>query len=295
MVEVIQHLFDAVSAGSAYVLLGLGLTLVFSVMGLVNFAYGSLIVWGGYALVSTLDTGAPYWLALLALLVGVTGLSWLMGAVAFRPFRNAPPATLLLTSFGVSLVLQALASSLFGDTSRNVPFPRWLGNSTSIGGVVVNALQLVTVLGAIAVLIALYITLQRTTLGLHIRAAAEDPDVSRLLGVNSSRVLATVFIISGVIAAVVSFLWLAKTGTVNPRADLNPTLKAFIVVVIGGLGTIRGAVIGGLLLGLFESFLTAYLPASLTNYQITGVFLILMFLLTARPQGIAGRALELSK
>lgn len=295
MADFIQHLIDALSAGSAYVLLGLGLTLVFSVMGLVNFAYGSLIVWGGYALLSAVDAGAPYWLAVIALILGVTGLSWLMGAVAFRPFRNAPPATLLLTSFGVSMILQALASSIFGDAARTVPFPSWLGRSTEIGGVVFNTLQVASIAGAVVVLIALYSVLQKTTLGLHIRASAEDPETSQLLGIRSGRVLSMVFIISGLIVAVVTLLWLAKTGSVNPRADLSPTLKAFIVVVIGGLGTIRGAVIGGLLLGAFESFLTTYLPTELTNYQTTLVFLILMALLTVRPEGIAGRKVELSK
>ncbi len=295
MTAIVQHLVDAVSTGSTYALLGLGLTLVFSVMNLVNFAYGMLIVWGGYALSTVTDAGAPYWVGALTLFAAVVALSWLMGVVAFRPFRHAPPATLLLTSFGVGLILQALASATFGDTPRLVLAPSVLGRTFRVGGVVVNVLQIVTVVAGGLVLSALHVLLHRTTLGLHIRASAEDPVTARLLGIRSERVLATVFVISGAVTAVVALLWLAKTGTVGPRTDLSPTLKAFIVVVIGGLGTIRGAVIGGLLLGAFESFLTAYLPSSWTNYQTSMVFVILMVLLLVRPQGIVGKTVELSK
>ncbi len=295
MADFLQHFVDAVSAGSTYALLGLGLTLVFSVMNLVNFAYGTLIVYGGYAMVVSLDAGAPYVVAVLVAVVVVTVLSWLMGVVAFRPFRNSPPSTLLLSSFGVALTLQAIVSSIFGDTARNVASPSWFGRSWDINGVVVNWLQIISVAVTVVLLIGLTVVLQRTTLGLHIRAAAEDADVARLLGVRATRVVSTVFVISGVIAAIVAVLWLAKVGTVSPRSDLNPTLKAFIVVVIGGLGTARGAVVGGLLLGLFESFLIAYVPDSLTSYETTGVFVILMVLLLVRPQGVLGRPLEVSK
>ncbi len=295
MTNLAQHLVDALSAGSTYVLLGLGLSLVFSVMGLINFAYGALIVWAGYALVESTDRGLPYGVALVVMVAVVILLSVGMGRFAFRPFRAAPPSTLLLTSFGVALVLQAVAIALFGDRPRQVPTPDWLSSSLSIGGVDVSVLQLVTVGAGALVLVALHLVLTRTRLGLQIRSVAEDGDVSRLLGINSQRVLTTVFVLSGAIATVVAFLWLAKVGTVDPRADLNPTLKAFIVVVIGGLGTIRGAVIGGLLLGLFETFLAAYLPSSMTSYQQTLVFLILAAILVLRPQGIAGRVVEVSK
>lgn len=295
MMNFLQYLIDAVSVGSTYVMLGLGLTLVFSVMGLINFAYGDLLVWGGFGIVMAVTLGLPYWAAVLALILVVVLLSWLMGVAVFRPFRNASPTTLLLTSFGVSLILQAIGSAVFGDPARNVQFPKWLDASWDIGGVRMNALQLTTVLAAIAVLVALWVILRKTTLGLHMRAVAEDSDVSQYLGIKSNRVLTTVFIVSGLIAAIVSFLWVAKTGSVSPQGGLTPTLKAFIVVVIGGLGTIRGAVIGGLLLGLFESMLTAYLPTQLSVYQTTGVFLILMLILLVRPQGVFGRNVELSK
>lgn len=296
MTDLAQYTVDAVSAGSTYVLLGLGLTLVFSVMGLINFAYGTLIVWGGYTIAELSAHGVGMVPSLIAMVLVVIVLSVAMAQVAFRPFRNAPPATLLLTSFGVLLVMQAIAITAFGDTSLVlVPTPEFLSQGFSVGSVRVTWLAVANVIGMLSVLAGLELILTKSRLGLQLRAVAEDSDVAQLLGVRSDRVLLVAFAISGVATAVAAFLWLAKTGTVSPRADLAPTLKAFIVVVIGGLGTIRGAVVGGLLLGVFETLLTAYLPESLTNYQLTFVFVILTVILVFRPQGLLGRQVEISK
>lgn len=296
MNEIAQHAVDAVSAGSTYVLLGLGLTLIFSVMGLINFAYGTLIVWGGYTIAELTAHGVGMLPSLLAMGVVVIVLSVAMAQIAFRPFRNAPPATLLLTSFGVLLVMQAIAITAFGDTSSVlVPTPEFLGQGFSVGSVRITWLAVANVVGMLVVLGFLETLLNRSRLGLQLRAVAEDGDVAQLMGVRSDRVLLAAFAISGIATAVAAFLWLAKTGTVSPRADLAPTLKAFIVVVIGGLGTVRGAVVGGLLLGLFETLLVAYLPESLTNYQLTFVFAILTVILIFRPQGLLGRQVEISK
>jgi len=218
-----------------------------------------------------------------------------MGRVAFRPFLSAPPSTLLLTSFGVALALQAIAIAFFGDESRVVPIPDWLGTSLRIGSIRVSALQLVSIGAAVVVLFALELVLHRTALGLHIRAAAENPTVARLLGVRTPQVITAVFALSGVVSGIVAFLWLAKIGTVGPRADLTPTLKAFIVVVLGGIGTVRGAVVGGLVLGLFESLLAAYVPESLSSYQGALTFTLVIAVLLFRPQGIAGKTVEVSK
>ena len=291
----LQHLIDALSVGSTYVLLGLGLSLVFSVMGLINFAYGTLIVWTGYMLSVYDGWGVPYLLVVILAVLTTTAISLLMGRVAFRPFINAPPSTLLLTSFGAALASQAIAIWAFGESPRPIPLPEFLSTVWRIGGLRVNALQLVTVAAGVVVILVLNLLLHRSELGLRIRATAENPDTARLMGVRALRVLPAVFGLSGVIAGVVAFLLIAKTGTVDPYADLTPTLKAFIVVVLGGIGTVRGAVIGGLLLGLFETMLASYLPGSFLSYQQTLAFLIVIAILLWRPQGIAGRLVELSK
>lgn len=295
MTNFIQHLVDALSVGSTYSLLALGLTLVFGVMGLVNFAYGMLIVWSGYAIGLLAGWHINVVLAVVAVIGVATFLSLVMGEVAFRPFRKAPPLTLLLTSFGVSLILQASVRIIFGEGFRRVPTPSVLGNGLHAGGVRISVLQLVSVGTGTLVVLGLYLLLQRTTLGLQMRAYAEDADVAGMMGVRTERILTAAFALSGVIAGIVAMIWLAKIGTVQPSGDLNPTIKAFIAIVIGGLGSIRGAVLGGLILGVFESFLVAYLPSVLLPYGEALAFLLVIAVLVLRPQGVAGRVVELSR
>ena len=295
MINPLQLIVDGLSSGTLYVLLALGLSLVFSVMGLINFAYGTLIVWSGYAIYLLTSLGLPYPLALAGAAAFSILLSVLVGRLAFQPFVGAPPATLLLASFGVALALQALAVMVFGEAPRAVPTPPVLITSIDLGFVRISVLQLVAVGLGIAVLVGLDALIQRTRYGMEIRAAAEDPATARLMAVRSSHVLILVFALSGLIAAVVAFVWFAQTGTVTPRADFNPTLKAFIAVTLGGLGTVRGAVIGGLVLGMLDSLMSALLNDALMNYQQTFAFVLVVVILLIRPQGIAGKALEVSK
>jgi branched-chain amino acid transport system permease protein len=295
IMNILQMLVDGLSSGTLYVLLALGLSLVFSVMGLINFAYGSLIVWAGYSLYALNLLGLPYPLCLAGMALSVTVLSLVMGRVAFLPFVGAAPSTLLLASFGVALALQAVAIMIFGEAPRAVPTPAFLITSIDLGIVRVSVIQLVALALGAAVLIGLDLLIKKTRYGMEMRAAAEDAATARLLGVRSSRVLTLVFALSGLIAAVVALVWLAQIGTVTPRGDFNPTLKAFIAVVLGGLGTVRGAVIGGLMLGMLESVLSATLDAPLINYQQTLAFVLVILILLIRPQGIAGRTIEVSK
>jgi branched-chain amino acid transport system permease protein len=295
MTAFFQSLFDALSAGSTYVLLALGITLLFGVMGLVNFAYGDLIVWCGYLMALLAGWHVNAIVGIAAVVALATVLSVGMGETVFRPFRKAPPLTLLLASIGVSLVLQAAIRMIFGEGFRPVPTPTFLGNTLVVGGVRMSVLALVS-LGTAAVVVAgLYLLLQHTTIGLQMRAYAEDSDLAGLMGVRRDRILTAAFALSGVIAGIVAMLWFAKIGTVQPSGDLNPTIKAFIAIVIGGLGSVRGAVIGGLLLGVFESALGAYLPAGLLPYVEGFAFLLIIIVLIARPQGVAGKTVELSR
>jgi branched-chain amino acid transport system permease protein len=291
----LQGVIDGLATGSVYMLLALGLSLVFGMMGLINFAYGSLIVWAGYAAWALAAMGLPYPIVLLGAGGATVLLSIAIGRFAFLPFTGAPPATLLLASFGVALALQATATILFGDAPHVVPVPALLTTSLAIGPLRVSVLQLsALVLGAV-VLVLLDILVNRTRFGIEMRASAEDATAATLMGVASDRVLLSVFAVTGLIAAVVAFIWFGQAGTVTPRGDFNPTLKAFIAIVLGGLGTVRGAVIGGLALGLIESGLAATLSSDLLAYSQAFAFLLIILVLLVRPQGIAGRILTVSK
>lgn len=295
MTQFLQHVLDALSVGSTYALLALGLTLLFGVMGLVNFAYGMLVVWAGYTMALLAGWHVPLLLGIASVIATTTAISVVMGLVAFRPFKGAPPLTLLLSSFGVALILQALVRLIFGEGFRQVPVPPFLGQAWHVGHFRISNLQTLSLLSGVFVVSGLSLLLQRTTLGLQMRSYAEDPELARMLGVRTDRVLLAAFVISGVIAGVVSMIWVAKIGTIQPSGDLNPTLKAFIAIVIGGLGSIRGAVIGGFVLGAFETFLVAYLPGSLLPYGEALAFVLVIVALLVRPQGIAGKSLEVSK
>jgi branched-chain amino acid transport system permease protein len=293
--HVVQVVVDGMSAGIVYVMLALGLSLVFSIMGLINFAYGSILVWAGYMLFAANQLGLPYAVSLALMVAGVTVLSVAMGRIAFLPFLGAPPSTLLLASFGMALASQAVAIMIFGEQPRPVPSPGFLIRSLEIGGVRISVLQITALALGGALLAGLHALMTRTRFGMEIRAAAEDSATARLVGVRSNHVLTVVFALTGIIAAVAAFIWFAQIGTVTPRADFNPTLKAFIAVVLGGLGTIRGAVIGGHARGHIERTGSATLPAAILSYQQSIAFAALILVLILRPQGIAGKVHEVSK
>lgn len=273
-------------------LLALGLSLVFSVMGLINFAYGMQLIWAAYTLFWLDAIGLPYPVSLAGTVIGAVALSMLMARFAFLPFVGRGPATLLLASFALAMVMQAVAIAVFGESPRVVPRPTVLIQSLDLGLVRVSVLQFVSVGLAVLVLVCLDGLINRTRFGIEIRAAAEDANMARHMGVRPARVLLLVFAVTGLIAAIVAVVWFARLGTVTPRADLNPTLKAFIAVVLGGLGTARGAVIGGLVLGMTESLLSATLGSEILSYQRAIAFALVIILLLLRPQGIAGRVRE---
>jgi branched-chain amino acid transport system permease protein len=292
LTEFIQHVVDALSVGSTYALLALGLTLVFSVMNLINFAYGIMLVWGAYSIYALDGAGVPFALIVPLCILFVTVLSMAMGRIAFRPFIGAPPITLLITSFGVLLVVQYVAILIYGEQPRVVNFPTFFSDVLRIGEVRVPVLEVITIGSALVVLLVFYAVLNRTIFGAQIRAAAELPDIARLMGVKPDRVLMIVFAISGAIAGIVGLLWFAKVGAVTPRSDLEPTLKAFIALVLGGLGSVRGAILGGLALGGLEVLMSTTLPEGALGYLPAIVFAIVIAILILRPGGIAGTSLE---
>jgi branched-chain amino acid transport system permease protein len=293
--QFVQHVVDALSVGSTYALLALSLTLVFSVMRLINFAFGIMLVWAGYAAIVMVDAGVPFAVMVPLCVVFSILLSVAVGLVAFRPFIGAPPITLLITSFGVLLVIQYVAIVAFGEGPRILQLPAFLGNVIHVGSIRLPVLELVTIGTSAVVVLVFYGLLELTRFGAQIRASAELPAVARLMGVSPDRVLALVFAISGAIAGVCGLLWFAKAGAITPRSDLDPTIKAFIALVLGGLGSTRGAVIGGVALGALEVGMSALLPSGALGYQPAIVFALVVGILIVRPGGLSGSALEVGR
>jgi branched-chain amino acid transport system permease protein len=286
---------NALSLGGIYALMAIGLAVVYSILGLINFAHGALMTLTGYILVFTASAGLPFAIGAPIAVVLVMASAVLLERIAFRPVRGASGATMLLTSFAVAVLLQ-LAFQLFISTRPQVvPLPAILTATLDLGGFAIGVNRIISVIVAIVVLVALNQFLKRTILGLAMRAAAEDFDVTRLMGIRANRVIATAFAISGLLAAVASVLWIAQRSSVDPMMGLIPVLKAFIATTLGGLGSLQGAVLGGILLGVIEIYLAAYLPQAALPYQGAITLGIVILVLVVRPQGLIGPRKETVK
>jgi branched-chain amino acid transport system permease protein len=265
--------------------MALSLSLLFGVMGLMNFAYGELIMAGAYTMFYTRSWG---WLAMIGMTVlVVTVLSLVMEVVAFRPVRNASPVTLLITSFAVSYGLQQLGWMTVGrGPAKGVaPYP-WLTTQFDVGGVLVSRLAIVTLVVTILLVIALTLLLRRTMLGIHLRASTEDFRMAQLVGVRANSVIMAAFGITGLLASAVSVLFLMRNGSVAPTIGQEPLLIAFVGGVIGGLGSLAGAALGGFVLGAMINALSAVLPLNLSSYTRLFGFLAVILILVWQPNGL---------
>jgi branched-chain amino acid transport system permease protein len=284
----LQQLINAVSIGSLYALMAIGLSMVFGILRLINFAHGDLIMVGSYVALLLLMVGLPFPVAAIAGVVASTIAGLVMERVAYRPLRGAHEVAMLLTSFSVTIFLENLAIIIFRPTSRAFPAPALLRSVIEFGQLRLASLDLIAIVIAAVLLIALTLFVTRTTIGISMRAAAQDLVAAQLMGINVNRVIAVAFAIGSFLAGIVGLLWSVRVGKVDPLMGFNPVLKAFIASVIGGLGSLPGAVIGGYVLGALEILLQGLLPAALNPYRDAFVYAILIALLLFRPSGILG-------
>lgn len=285
----LQQILNALSLGGTYALLALGLAVVFSIIGLINFAHGELMTVTGYAICFSLIWGLPFPLAIAVGLVCGVVLAVAMERIAFRPVRGASGTTLLLTSFAVSAILRVLFQNFISARPLPVAMPASLSGVITIGPLHLGVIQTISILVTLMMLVGLNLFLHRTVAGRAMRAASEDFAVLRLMGLRANTVVATAFAISGLLAGVAGALWVAQRGSVDPLMGALPVLKAFIAAIIGGLGSLSGAVAGGFLLGFIEVLLQAYLPENLLPYRDAFAILLVIAVLLFRPQGLLAR------
>ena len=284
---VLQNAIDAISLGAIYALAALGIGLIFSIMRLINFAHGELIMVGGFMLYGL--AGQPYIVMALAAILVVSILALGMERLAFRPLRRANPATLLIASFAVSYLVQHIVLITFGARPMGVDFMAQLGESVDIGGLRVPRLQIATIIVTLALMGALVLFFRRSRVGVQMRAAAEDFTMARLVGVRANLVFAVAFAISGVLASIVSLYLVTQTGSVSYKMGVSMVLIAFVASVIGGMGSLTGAALGGFLVGIVSVSLQAYLPVDMRPYRDAFVFLLFIAFLLWRPQGLLVR------
>jgi branched-chain amino acid transport system permease protein len=295
MIYFVEQTVNALSLGGTYALLALGLAVVFSILGMINFAHGALMTLTGYALVFVSLQGLPFAAAAPVAIAVAMISAVVLERVAFRPVRRASAATMLLTSFAVAVLLQLAFQIFISTRPQVVPLPTLLTTTVDIGGISIGVNRLISIAAAVVVLIGLNLFLRRTTMGLAMRAAAEDFDVTRLMGIRADFVIATAFALSGLLAAIAAVLWIAQRSSVDPLMGLIPVLKAFIATTLGGLGSLLGAVLGGLLLGAIEIYLAAYLPDAALPFHGAVTLGLVIAVLVIRPQGLVGPSREMAR
>lgn len=282
----VQQMVNALSLGGIYAMLALGLAMVFSIVRLINFAHGEIMTFGGYGIFLSMSFGAS---PIAALLVGIGAAVFMavaMEKTAFRAMRGADVVSLLITSFAVSEILKVLFQN--GIHARPVPitFPASWSGTYQVGGVTIGVAPTLSICVALVALTGLTLLLRRTAMGMAMRAAAEDFQMVQLLGVKANRVVAAAFALSGLLAGIAAVIWTAQRGSVDPMMGFYPVLKAFIASVLGGLGSLGGAVLGGFVIGALEVFTQAFLPQSLASYRDAIVLSLVIALLLWRPDGL---------
>lgn len=287
--ELAQQFINALGLGSIYALVAVGLAMVFGILRLINFAHGEVLMLGGYAAVFFALNGWPFWMVAVLSVIATVIAGVIMERIAYRPLRGAPDVALLLTSLGVSIALQNVALLVFGTQPKSFPTPEAMSGQIQLGGgVQISAVNLVTIVITLLLMIGLTWFVTKTATGTQMRATAENAMAARLMGININTVIVAAFVVGSALAGVAALLYGARVGRVEYNMGFIPVLKAFVATVIGGFGSIPGAVIGGFILGFAEIFLVSFLPDSMTKYRDAFVFAGLILILLVRPQGILG-------
>jgi branched-chain amino acid transport system permease protein len=282
-----QTLSDALGLGAIYALMAVGIGLVFGVLRLVNFAYGQLVMAGAYTLAYT--SGWPVAASIVACFAVVVALSLAMDRAIFRPLRGQSPAVMLVTTFAIAFVLQAIAliidlrDNTIGEIAGSVA-P--LNRSVSVGGVDVRKITIVAVVVAALALALVALLLTRTTIGLHTRAAASDFRTAQLLGVRANRVIGFAALLSGLLAATVAVLLTVQTPFVSPDFALRDTIVVLVGVVVGGIDRLWTATLGGFTIGFASGVINGALPTDKTVYLPSAVFALVILVLLLRPAGL---------
>jgi len=285
-----QTLADAVGLGGIYALMAVGIGLVFGMLRLVNFAYGQLIMAGAYALAFASERGWPVWTGILLCFAVVLALSLAMERVVFRPLRTQSPAVMLVATFAVAFLLQSIALLWFGPLGKIAASLATLNQPVTVSGVDIRKISILTTGVAIACLLALVLVLGRTSVGLHMRAAAMDFRTARLLGVRANRVIAAAVLISGLLAATVAVMMTVQTPLVTPDFALRDTILVLAGVVLGGMNRLVSATLGGFAIGFASGFLGGALPTDQSQYLPSFLFAAVILVLLIRPGGLFTRA-----
>ena len=286
--EFLQHLVNGTSLGSLYALLAIGYTLVYGILRLINFAHGEVFMLGAYIAYYGLTlTSLPWFVVfiLASIFTGIIGV--LLERLAYKPLRNSPKITNLISAIGASFLLQNLAIMLFSGRPKAFPAPDILTGVIIMRGVSINIISLIIPVVTVVLLVILNTVIKKTKTGMAMRALSKDYEAASLMGIDINMVVSFTFFVGSFLAAVGGVMWGIKYPQLLPAMGVMPGLKCFIAAVIGGIGNISGAVLGGFILGLGEIMLIAFLP-TLTGYRDAFAFVLLIVILLIKPTGLLG-------
>ncbi len=283
--EFLSYMISGISLGSVYAIIALGYTMVYGIAKMLNFAHGDVIMVGGYvSLLSVTALGLPWWAGVLLAMLACTVLGVVIEGLAYRPLRAAPSLAVLITAIGVSYFLQNAALLLWGSTPMS--YTPIVSGSLSLGGLRISYISLVTIAMCVVIMAGLTLFTGKTRMGKAMRACSEDKGAAQLMGINVNRTISLTFAIGSALAAIAGVLLCSFNTSLMPTTGSMPGIKAFTAAVFGGIGSIPGALLGGILLGIIESLAKAYISTQLAN---SIMFAVLIITLLVRPAGLLGK------
>lgn len=289
--QILQYLINGVSIGSVYAIIALGYTMVYGIAKMLNFAHGDIIMVGAYiSFCVTNYLGLPAFVSVLAAMVVCTLLGIIIEGLAYKPLRGTPSLAVLITAIGVSYFLQNAAQLIWSSSPKNFTSIIHAGSISLFDGkIVITAEVLLTVAVSVLVMIGLTLFTSKTRTGKAMRAVSEDRDAAQLMGINVNRTISTTFAIGSALAAVAGVLLCSTVPTLQPTTGAMPGIRAFTAAVFGGIGSIPGAMLGGILLGIIETYSKVYLS---TQFSDAIVFSVLIIILLVKPAGLLGKQVQ---
>ena len=286
----LSYLISGISLGSIYALIALGYTMVYGIAKMLNFAHGDVIMIGGFVIFTAVSSvGTSPAVAIIAGIIVCTVLGVVIEKVAYKPLRNASPLAVLITAIGVSYLLQNAALLIFGSATRNFPEVLHVPDWTITEGLTVSGETIVTIGATVVIMIGLTLFINHTKQGTAMQAVSEDRGAAQLMGVNVNSAISITFAIGSALAAVASVLLCSAYPQIGPYTGAMPGIKAFVAAVFGGIGSIPGAMIGGILLGIIENLSKAYISSQLSDAIVFGVLIVVLLV---KPTGILGKKMN---
>ena len=288
MQQILQQLINGVSLGSIYALIALGYTMIYGIIKLINFAHGDIYMVGAYLGFYAITLGIPVVPAILISMAVTSLLGIAVERFAYRPLRHAPRISVLITAIGVSFLLEYVMMALVSPTPRT--FPATISDvSWTFEGLVINGQQLLIMGVTFVLMIILTYIVRATKIGKAMRAASYDTEAAQLMGINADRIISITFAIGSALAAVAGVLIGIYYNSIDPLMGLMPGIKAFVAAVFGGIGILPGAVVGGIVLGIVEAFISGF---GFSMFRDAAAFAILILVLLLRPAGIFGKTIK---